>query len=48
MPKDSQGREPGQPGYSLSGMDQKKKAQAQAILISMSKQKVKDTDKDGK
>lgn len=46
MPVDKNGKEPGQQGYTLSGMDDKKKAKAQAILISMSK--IKDTDKDGK
>jgi hypothetical protein len=43
MPRDKNGREPGQEGYTLSGMDQKKRAQAQAILISMAKQKEKES-----
>jgi hypothetical protein len=43
MPRDKNGKEPGQEGYSLEGMSGKKKAQAQAILISMAKQKEKNT-----
>lgn len=44
MPKDIHGKEPGDKGYTLSGMTGKKKAQAQAILISMAKRegKIKD------
>lgn len=41
MPRDKNGREPGQEGYTLAGMPPDKKAQAQAILISMAKQKGK-------
>lgn len=42
MPIDKNGKEPGQQGYTLSGMTGKKRAQAQAILISMHKQKEKE------
>lgn len=45
MPRDINGKEPGQEGYTLSGMDPKKKAQAQAILISMHQQKEKEGKK---
>lgn len=39
MPRDKNGREPGDDGYTLSGMSDKQKKQAQAILISMAKAK---------
>lgn len=45
MPVDKNGKEPGQEGYTLSGMDRDKKAQAQAILISMHKYKNKEDNK---
>jgi hypothetical protein len=41
MPIDKNGKEPGQKGYTLEGMEGKKKAQAQAILISMAKKEGK-------
>jgi hypothetical protein len=45
MPLDKNGKEPGQQGYTLEGMDAKKKAQAQAILISMHEAKKKNGGK---
>jgi hypothetical protein len=45
MPIDKNGKEPSQQGYTLEGMEGKKRAQAQAILISMHKQKERERKK---
>lgn len=47
MPRDIHGKEPGEKGYTLAGMQGKKRAQAQAIMISMHKQKEKNQQQGG-